>query len=64
MFTFGKDFDTTFGLMHTAEKSAELLVKTLTMTSAKREAITPQHLRNLSKDFRIILPEEFLYEKK
>lgn len=64
MFTLGKDVDTTFGLMHTAEKSAELLVKTLSMTLAKREVITSQDFRNLAKDFRITLPEEFLYEKK
>lgn len=64
MFTLVKDFDTTFGLMHTAEKSAELLVKTLSMTSAKREVITSQSFRNLAKDFHITVPEEFLYEKK
>ena len=31
MFAAGFDFDLTFGLMHTAEKSAEILVKTLSM---------------------------------
>ena len=31
MFAAGEDFDVTFGLMHTAEKSAEILVKTLSM---------------------------------
>lgn len=64
MFAAGKDFDTTFGVMHTAEKSAEILVKTLSMASSKRQTITPQNFRNLAKDFRITLPEEFLYEKK
>lgn len=31
MFAAGEDFDLTFGLMHTAEKSAEILVKMLSM---------------------------------
>ena len=32
MFASGEDFDLTFGLMHTVEKSAEILVKTLSMS--------------------------------
>ena len=31
MFAAGEDFDLTFGLMHTVEKSAEILVKMLSM---------------------------------
>lgn len=31
MFCSGEDFDLTFGLMHTVEKSAEILVKMLSM---------------------------------
>ncbi len=63
MFAAGFDFDLTFGLMHTAEKSAEILVKTLSMSSKKRQTITPLNFRDLAKDFRVMLPEEFLYEK-
>lgn len=63
MFAAGKDFDLTFGLMHTAEKSAEILVKTLSMQHEKRQTITPDEFRHLAKDFGVILPEEFLYEK-
>lgn len=49
--------------MHTAEKSAEILVQVLSMTSPKRQTITPQNFRDLAKDFHVTLPEEFLYEK-
>ena len=64
MFCSGEDFDLTFGLMHTVEKSAEILVKTLSMTQTKRQTITPQNFRDLAKDFKVKLPEKFLYEQK
>ena len=63
MFASGEDFDLTFGLMHTAEKSAEILVKMLSMQPNKRQTITPYNFRDLAKDFNVTLPEEFLYEK-
>lgn len=63
MFASGEDFDTTFGLMHTAEKSAEILVKVRSMQQEKRQTITPDDFRTLAKDFGVTLPEEFLYEK-
>lgn len=63
MFASGEDFDLTFGLMHTVEKSAEILVKMLSMTNQKRQTITPDNFRDLAKDFKVTLPEEFLYEK-
>ena len=63
MFAAGFDFDLTFGLMHTVEKSAEILVKMLSMQSDKRQTITPDDFRHLAKDFGVTLPEEFLYEK-
>lgn len=63
MFCSGEDFDLTFGLMHTVEKSAEILVKTLSMRPDKLQTITPQNFRDLAKDFRVSLPERFLYEK-
>ena len=63
MFASGEDFDLTFGLMHTAEKSAEILVKMLSMQPNKRQTITPDNFRHLAKDFGVTLPEEFLYEK-
>ena len=62
-FAAGKDFDLTFGLMHTVEKSAEILGKMLSMQQVKRQTITPDDFRHLAKDFDVTLPEEFLYEK-
>jgi rhamnulose-1-phosphate aldolase len=49
--------------MHTVEKSAEILVKMLSMQPNKRQTITPQNFRDLARDFKVTLPEEFLYEK-
>lgn len=63
MFCSGEDFDLTFGLMHTVEKSAEILVKMLSMSSTKLQTITPQDFRDLARDFKVTLPERFLYEK-
>lgn len=63
MFAAGEDFDLTFGLMHTVEKSAEILVKMLSMQPNKRQTITPDDFRNLARDFKVTLPEKFLYEK-
>ncbi len=63
MFVSGEDFDLTFGLMHTVEKSAEILVKMLSMRPDKLQTISPQNFRDLAADFHVNLPEEFLYEK-
>ena len=63
MFAAGEDFDLTFGLMHTVEKSAEILVKMLSMRPDKRQTISPQNFRDLAKDFKVTLPEKFLYGK-
>ena len=63
MFASGEDFDLTFGLMHTAEKSAEILVKMLSMQKEKSQTIRPDDFRKLAEDFHVELPEEFLFEK-
>ncbi|WP_342758586.1 rhamnulose-1-phosphate aldolase [Kineothrix sedimenti] len=63
MFTAGEDFDSTFGLMHTVEKSAEILVKMLSMRSNKLQTIQPDEFRSLAKAFKVTLPEKFLYKK-
>jgi rhamnulose-1-phosphate aldolase len=63
MFCSGETFDLTFGLMHTVEKSAEILVKVLSMGGQKRQTITPDDFRELAKGFHIELPERFLYDK-
>lgn len=64
MFCSGEDFDLTFGLMHTVEKAAEILVKVLSMRQDKLQTITPQNFRDLARDFHVSLPERFLYEKR
>jgi len=63
MFASGEDFDLTFGLMHTVEKAAEILVKMLSMRPDKLQTITAQEFRDLAVDFKVTLPEKFLYEK-
>lgn len=63
LFAAGEDFDLTFGLMHTVEKSAEILVKVLSMQQGKRQTIQPDEFRDLAKAFKVELPEEFLFEK-
>ncbi|WP_099467162.1 rhamnulose-1-phosphate aldolase [Konateibacter massiliensis] len=64
MFCSGIDFDLTFGLMHTVEKSAEILVKQLSMSPHKLQTIQPQNFRDLAKDFKVTLPDQFLYDKE
>ncbi len=63
MFCSGENFDLTFGLMHTVEKAAEILVKVLSMRPDKLQTITAQNFRDLAEDFQVTLPEKFLYEK-
>jgi rhamnulose-1-phosphate aldolase len=64
MFACGHDFDEAFGLMHTIEKAAEVLVKVMSMTDHKRQTITPDEFRALNEPFHISIDERFLYEKK
>lgn len=64
MFCSGPDFDITFGLMHTVEKAAEILVKVLSVRPDKLQTITAQNFRDLAVDFHVSLPEKFLYEKE
>ncbi|SEL22357.1 MULTISPECIES: rhamnulose-1-phosphate aldolase [unclassified Butyrivibrio] len=64
MFACGTDFDITFGLMHTVEKAAEVLVKVMSMTNTKRQTIEPDDFRALNEPFGIKVNEDCLYEKK
>lgn len=64
IFCSGEDFDLTFGLAHTVEKAAEILVKMLSMRPDKLQTIEPDNFRALAKDFNVKLPEKFLYEKE
>ncbi|MFV0502771.1 MAG: rhamnulose-1-phosphate aldolase [Lachnospirales bacterium] len=61
IFCSGEDCDLAFGLMHTIEKAAEILVKVLSISPAKRQTISSDNFRDLGKDFNVDLPEEFLY---
>lgn len=63
MFCSGEDFDLTFGLMHTVEKSAAILATVLAIRPDKLQTISPKDFRDLAADFKVTLPEEFLYEK-
>ena len=63
MFCSGEDFDLTFGLMHTIEKSAEILLKVLAVRPDKLQTITAENLRQVAEGFHVTLPERFLYEK-
>ncbi len=63
MFCSGEDFDLTFGLMHTVEKSAEILLKIYAVRPNKLQTITADNLREVAEGFKVTLPEKFLYEK-
>lgn len=56
----GENFDITFGLMHTVEKSAEILVKVLSMSQNKLQTITAENFKDLASEFHVNLPEKFL----
>lgn len=62
-FCSGPNFDVTFGLMDTIEKSAEILVKVLSMSSKKAQTIQPHNFRELANSFNITLSEEYLFDK-
>lgn len=63
MFAAGADFDDTFGLMHTVEKAAEILVKVLSMVPEKRQTITAANFKKFAAEYDMNLDERFLYEK-
>lgn len=63
IFAAGYDFDTTFGLMHTAEKAAEVLIKVMSASKTKLQTITADDFRRLAAEFSVSLPEEFLNSK-
>ena len=62
MFVSGTDFNLTFGLMHTVEKAAEILVKVRSMQTQIHQTIQPDDFRALAKGFQVNLPEKFLYK--
>ena len=63
IFVTGHDFDEAFGLMHTVEKAAEMLVKVMSMSDRKLNTISPEGFRQIAKDFKVDIDERYLYEK-
>ncbi|AKP41503.1 TPA: rhamnulose-1-phosphate aldolase [Clostridioides difficile] len=59
-FCSGETLDLTFGLMDTVEKSAEILVKVISM-GGKKQTITGDNFRDLSKNFKVSISEDYLY---
>ena len=59
-FVSGPDFDTTFGLMHTIEKAADIYTRVLSCGQGVRQTITDDDLRAIAKEFGVQLREEFL----
>lgn len=64
MFVCGHDFDEAFGLMHAVEKSAEMLIKVMSISDRKLNTIEPDGFRALNGPFNVHIEENFLYEKK
>ncbi len=60
MFATGEDFDRTFGIMHTVEKSAGILIKQMSTGRDKLTHITADQFRKLADQFGITLEERFL----
>ena len=59
IFVTGDDFDTTWGLIDTVEKSAEILVKVLSM-GGKKQTITDENFKELNAPFHVEINPEFL----
>jgi rhamnulose-1-phosphate aldolase len=60
LFCSGPDFDTTFGLMHTIEKAADIYIRAMSCGMGIRQTITDDNLRDIARDFKVSLREEFL----
>ncbi len=61
LFCSGPDFDTTFGLMHTIEKSAQIWVLAQSASGGKlRQTIRDDELRAIAREFGVTLNEKFL----
>ncbi|MDD6050441.1 MAG: rhamnulose-1-phosphate aldolase [Clostridiales bacterium] len=60
LFCSGPDFDTTFGLMHTIEKAAQIHVLACSCGQGIHQTIQDDELRAIARDFKVQLREEFL----
>ena len=60
----GETLDMAFGVMHTIEKAAEMLVNVLQITGGKKNhTITPDNFKKIAQDFNLNFSDEFLYKK-
>ena len=63
LFAAGPDFDTTFGLMHTVEKAADIYVRARSMNGGSDDfmnTITDDGLKAIAREFAIPLNEAML----
>ena len=60
LFCSGPDFDTTFGLMHTIEKAAQIYVLACSCGVGIRQTIQDDELRAIARDFKVQIREDFL----
>lgn len=60
LFCSGPDFDTTFGLMHTIEKAADIYLRVLASGQPVLQTIRDDQLRAIARDFGVTLRESFL----
>lgn len=61
IFCSGSDLDTTFGLMHTIEKAAQIYNLIQSSSQGNRiQTITDDDLRAIAKEFDVVLNEDFL----
>ena len=60
LFASGPDFDTTFGLMHTIEKSAQIWVLQKSTGLPETSTIRDDELRAIAREFNVTLREYFL----
>lgn len=64
MFCAGETFDLAFGLMHTIEKAAEILIKVKSMQGEKRACISAADLEQLAQAYDLRLNEEAMALKR
>ncbi|MGN0994338.1 MAG: rhamnulose-1-phosphate aldolase [Butyricicoccus sp.] len=60
LFCSGPDFDTTFGLMHTIEKAADIYLRAHSCGQEVLQAITDDNLRAIAAAFDVTLNPDFL----
>jgi len=62
LFASGPDFDTTFGLLHTIEKAAEIYMLVISSGKPVLQTIEDADLLAIANEFGVQLREDFLGE--